>query len=106
MTEAKYSDNIQVMRMPGRVQKFTDVYPERPKNPEVRVGVWVRFDGSDGDWFVTAIYGDIAQLKTAGILNEETIKIDGEAEDETIARIARAGQIKAKRTGDLTVVAW
>lgn len=92
--------------MPGRVQKFTDVYPEVKRNPEVRVGVWVQFDGSDGDWFVTKIFGDIAQLKTEGIMNAEALEKDNETEDQRFARIAQAGIVQAKRTGDLTVVAW
>jgi hypothetical protein len=102
----QYTTNIEVMRMPGRSMKFTDVYPERPKNPDVRVGVWVRCDGVDGDWFVTAIYGDIAQIKTEEIINAEELEVDGETNDQRYARIAQAGVIRAKRTGDLTVVAW
>lgn len=93
--------------MPGKYeQKFSDIYPEVEKNPEIRPGVWVRFEGSDGDWFVTAVFGDFAQLKEAGLLNAEKVEIEGEKSDERIARLAKAGQIKAKRTGELEIVPW
>jgi hypothetical protein len=101
-----YITNVEIMKMPGRPQKFSNIYPQDRINPEVRVGVWVTFDGSDGDWFVTAMFNDIAQLKTAGIMNAEEIEIEGETVDQKFARVAQAGRIRAKRTGDLTIVGW
>jgi hypothetical protein len=102
-----YSDDIGAMRMPGKYeQKFSDIYPEVEKNPEIRPGVWVRFEGSDGDWFVTEVFGDFAQLKQKGLMAAEKLDFEGEKSDERIARLAKAGQIKAKRTGELTIVPW
>lgn len=93
--------------MPGKFeQKFSDIYPEVEKNPEIRPGVWVRFEGSDGDWFVTAVFGDFAQLKQKGLMAAEKLDFEGEKNDDRIARLAKAGQIKAKRTGELEIVPW
>lgn len=93
--------------MPGKYeQKFSDIYPEVEKNPEIRPGVWVRFKGSDGDWFVTEVFGDFAQLKQKGLMAAEKLEFEDEKSDERIARLAKAGQIKAKRTGELTIVPW
>jgi hypothetical protein len=65
----------------GTVQKFTAVHPEVPLNPDVHVGVWVRVEGLQGDWFVSAIHGDFAQL-------------------------SQAGKITARRRGKCEVVPW
>jgi hypothetical protein len=94
------------MRMAGTVQRFSDIYPEKEKNPEIRPGVWVKAEGLEGDWFVTQVFGDFAQLKTKDIVAAEELEIAGESKDDRYARIAQAGVIKARRTGELEIVPW
>lgn len=65
----------------GTVQRFSQIHPEIPINPDVHVGVWVEVDGLEGHWFVNSIHGDFAQL-------------------------AQAGKITARRRGACKVVPW
>jgi hypothetical protein len=79
--EATPSKSPETEHKLGTIQKFTAVHPEVPLNPDVHVGVWVRVEGLQGDWFVSAIHGDFAQL-------------------------SQAGKITARRRGKCEVVPW